>query len=464
MAVVNADTGLAKVVVITSQRQLELALPEHLPVSALLPTLVRQGGDDLPAQGATVGGWVLRRTDGTALDTTRTLAEQAVRDGELLHLLPGRTEWPQVQYDDVVDAIALGAQRGGPAWTPAATRATGLTAAVVTLLLLPPTVLLSGGPWLLPAAGLLALAAGLVVVGTVLSRALADSLAGAVVSAVALPYALVGGTLLLGAELPMDQLGAAHLLLGCCCLLLIAVAGFIGVADLRSVFVAAMVVAATGILAAGLDLYRLDQVGAAAVVVTAVLIVSPALPLLSVRMAKVPMPSVPRDTADLRAGDALPPLERVLEQVGRSLELLAGALLGVAVVSVTGVAVLAWSQRSSALLLAAVVSAGHLLRARMLVALRQRLPLLLAGGVGLAIVTGGLLATLPGWARFALVLPVLVLIAGTAVAAAQVFARRKPSPYLGRLANILDVVLTLAAGPMAAGVIGMYGFMRGLSG
>jgi ATP/ADP translocase len=79
-------------------------------------------------------------------------------------------------------------------------------------------------------------------------------------------------------------------------------------------------------------------------------------------------------------------------------------------------------------------------------------------------VTGGLLATLPGWARFALVLPALVLIAGTAVAAAQVFARRKPSPYLGRLANILDVVLTLAAGPIAAGVIGMYGFMRGLSG
>jgi type VII secretion integral membrane protein EccD len=463
MAVINADTGLAKVVVVAPKRRLDVALPEQLPVASLLPTLLRQGGDELVSM-ADAGGWVLRRADGSVLDAARTLAAQEVRDGELLHLVPRRTEWPQVQYDDVVDAIAAGARRGGPAWTPAATRAAGLGGAVLALLAVLVVVLLAGGPWLLPGAVLLTLSVVLVAGGAALSRALADSLAGGVVGATAMPYALVGGLLVLGGSQPLTGLGAPHVLTGCAGLLVVAMLGHVGVGDLRRFFVAGMVVAVAGVLSAVLALTLTTAAGAAAVVATTFLVLSPALPLLSVRMAKVPMPAVPRDAEDLRAGDVLPPLRQVMDQVGWSLELLTGGLIGVAVVSVTGCSVMAVSGSPSGSALAAVVSLAQLLRSRMLVAVRQRTPLLLAGAAGLVVTATGVAVGVPGWARYGLVLPVLAVCAVAAVVAALVFSRRAPSPYLGRLADLLDVTLTLAAAPVAASVLGLYGLMRGLNG
>jgi hypothetical protein len=65
---------------------------------------------------------------------------------------------------------------------------------------------------------------------------------------------------------------------------------------------------------------------------------------------------------------------------------------------------------------------------------------------------------------FGLIVPVLLVAAAAAVVAALTFSRRPPSPHLGRFADVLDVVLTLAAGPVAAGVLGLYGAMRGLNG
>lgn len=464
MAVMNADTGLAKVVVVGPKRQLEVALPEHLPIASLLPTLLRQGGDEMVTMGEASGGWVLRRPDGTVLDTGRPLAAQDVRDGEILHLVPRRSEWPQLQYDDIVDAIAAGSRRGGPAWAPSHTRTAGLAGAAGGLLALVVMVLLGGGPRVVPGAVLLALAAVLVGAGATLSRALADSASGAVVAALAMPCAFVGGSVVLGGTLPLTGLGAPHLLTGCAALLIAAVLGQILVDDLQRVFVAGAVVAVAGGMGAVLAQTLTTAAGAAAVVTVVLLVVAPALPLLSVRLAKVPMPAVPRDADDLRAGDALPPLQQVMDQVGRSLELLTGALLGGSVVWAVGSAVLAFSGTGSGLTLAAVISVANLLRARVLVAVRQRTPVLFAGMSGLVAAAVGAAVAVPGWARVGVVLPLAAGAVVVALVAALVFSRRAPSPYLGRWADILDVVLTLLAGPVAAGVLGLYGVMRGLSG
>ena len=64
----------------------------------------------------------------------RTLAAQNVRDGEILHLTPRYQEWPELEYDDVAEAIASGARRYGVAWSATATRVTGLVAGVCVLL------------------------------------------------------------------------------------------------------------------------------------------------------------------------------------------------------------------------------------------------------------------------------------------------------------------------------------------
>src|SRR2546423_11844956 len=98
VAVSSTETGLAKVMVAARKRRLEAAMPEHLPVAVLLPTLLRQGGEDLPNDGLATGGWLLRRADGIPLDAAKTLANQGVHDGEVLHLVPRRVDWPDLQY------------------------------------------------------------------------------------------------------------------------------------------------------------------------------------------------------------------------------------------------------------------------------------------------------------------------------------------------------------------------------
>ncbi len=42
--------------------------------------------------------------------------------------------------------------------------------------------------------------------------------------------------------------------------------------------------------------------------------------------------------------------------------------------------------------------------------------------------------------------------------------RREPSPYLGRLADIVDVVAVLALAPVACAVLDLYTWVRALAG
>ena len=129
------SVGLARVTISAPQRRVDVALPEHVPLAELLPEVLRHAGEGLADDGEKHGGWVLRRTDGVALATSQGLFPQGVRDGEVLHLVPAHNEWPELEYDDVVEAIAEGARRRGSAWTPASTRTATLVAAGVLLLI-----------------------------------------------------------------------------------------------------------------------------------------------------------------------------------------------------------------------------------------------------------------------------------------------------------------------------------------
>src|SRR5688572_5012077 len=93
------SVGLARVTVATPKRRVDVALPETVPLGELLPHLLRHAGDGLADEGEQHGGWALRRSTGGLLDTKRSLAMQAVRDGEVLHLVPRRAEWPELAYD-----------------------------------------------------------------------------------------------------------------------------------------------------------------------------------------------------------------------------------------------------------------------------------------------------------------------------------------------------------------------------
>ncbi|MEV0564429.1 type VII secretion integral membrane protein EccD [Dactylosporangium sp. NPDC050588] len=441
-----ASPGLARVTINSPQRRVDVALPDGVPLAELLPELLQHAGVGLADDGERHGGWLLRRGDGTALSTTTGLAGQEVRDGAVLHLVPARSSWPDPEFDDVVDAIAAGARRQGVAWSPAATRAAALTAAGAGLAVVLVATVRGDLPLVAAAAALV-----LVLTGTVASRAYGDALTGAVVAASGLPFAAAFGWL----SAPPLADAAGRALLACTALLVISLLAGVGVAHLLRLFVAAATAALLGAGGAFLAV-QLRPAAAAAVVLAVVVAGVAGTPLLAIRLGKLPMPVValPGDLTATGAGLGTPPdRDRVFAAVARTDEMLTGMLLGSALVAGVAAAVLTHSRDVSGLVLVAVAGMALVLRARMFVTVRHRVPLLAAGGCALVVLAqsappGAVLTSLIGAAAL-----------GTALVGARA-ALRPLSPYAGRAADILDVLCLVSAIPLACAVLGLYGLLR----
>ena len=247
-------TGLARVTINAPHRRVDIALPQHVPLADLLPEVLRHAGAGLADDGERHGGWVLRRTDGVALAGGETLHTQGVRDGDVLHLVAARQEWPELEFDDVVEAIADGARRRGTAWSGPQTE-TATLAAAGAVLGVALVMLLRAGPDRLSAMlTTLGVAASLTVAGILAARAYGRRAAGVALGAYSLPYAFAAGALLSpratrSARSPgLRWIGAPELLAGSIALLLVGVLGMIGVGAGRRIFVAGVLV---GLLGAG---------------------------------------------------------------------------------------------------------------------------------------------------------------------------------------------------------------------
>lgn len=456
--------SLARVTIAAPQRRMDVALPDSLLVAELLPHLLRHAGDDLADTGDRHDGWVLRRATGTVLEPTRSLSVQGVRDGELLHLVPRREEWPELAYDDVVEVIAAGARRAGRSWGEAATRRAGMIISGVVLALGLPLIVLSGPPWPLPAGVALGLAAVLAVVGMVLSRAFSDAAAGATVAASGLPYAFAGGALLAAPDdVVLTRLGVPSLLLGSATLLLFGIIGHTGVAAMQRLFTAGMAAGLTGVLAALLCLAGMSPAGSAAVTLTTVIGLLPGYPLIASWLGRLPVPELPNRPEEILQDRPVPRRTDVFAAVARSTQLLSGMLLSVAITGALAMTVvIALDGTPAGVLLCVCAAAALLLRARLFAMPQQRIPLLVSGMLGLALLGYGFALDTTGAGSRLLVLLVLVAVAGVVLAAGQAYSRRAPSPYLGRAADILDVLAIMALIPLAGAVAGLFGAIQEL--
>lgn len=464
--------GLARVTINAPHRRLDVALPAQVPLADLLPEVLRHAGEGLADDGERHGGWVLRRSNGGELSTAQPLQPQGVRDGEVLHLVPARARWPELEYDDVVEAIADGARRRGGAWSPVSTRVATLAGAAVPLAvgLLAVT---SAGPghfagWPVAAA----VAVLLTLAGTAAARAYGDGTAGATLAGYALPYAAVAGALAVSSGdhvglLPgLRWLGVPELLAGATSLLLVSVLALVGVAARARVFVAGVVVGLGGVLGAAGGLV-VDPAGAAAVLLAGLVFAVGAIPLLAIRLGKVPLPPITLPVEDLDGGPFpardLPDRERVHAAVARTEEVLTGMLLGHAALAAVAAVLLGLTGGTAGCALVAVTATLLLLRARLFVAVRHRAPAVVAGLAGYAVL-GVALAN-----RFGTdLLPTLTLgglaLALAAVAAGHTYARRPVSPYAGRIADLADTALVVSVVPVACAVLDLYERARGLLG
>src|SRR5689334_17787376 len=472
------SVGLARVTISAPSRRVDVALPEHVPLAELLPEVLRHAGEGLADDGEKHGGWVLRRTDGVALATNQGLYPQGVRDGEVLHLVPAHNDWPELEYDDVVEAIAEGARRRGSAWTASSTRTATLAGAGVVLGVGLIAVLLAGPAWNAAAYVSLAVAVVLAFAGVTASRAYNDGRAGAALGAYAMPYAFAGGAVLVGSTdrvgvlAPLPWLGDSELLAGSMALLIVAVLGGVGVAASLRLFTGGVVVGLLGAVSAVVGMFT-TAAGAAAVLISVLVCGIGALPLLAIRFGKMPTPPVTLPTgtdgaAGFTAGQVLdsarerPDRETIFAAVTRTEELLAGMLLGHAVLAAAAFVVLATSGSLSSRILLAVSATSLLLRSRLFVTLRQRVPLVVGGLVGVFALGVGLLRSASTLLLLVLVVAALLLAIVTVVAGAT-YSTRPPSPYLGRAADLVDTLVVVSVIPVACAVVGLYDAVGNIS-
>lgn len=470
MAVVPAEVlvvstpvvSLTKVTVKTPRRFIDVALPADVPVADLLPYVLRHAGEDAADAGERHAGWLLRRPTGESLDHQRTLAAQRVLDGELLHLVPGEVEWPELEYEDLVETIASGARRYGRSWGRPATRVCGMVAAAAILSLGTLVVLLWQPPWRMPGVVMIGAAVLLLGGGVLVARAVPDAPAGAVLAGCGLPYAFLGGLLVTAPDhLTLTTVGAPQVMLGASLVVSLGIVGYLGVAAPTRIFVAAVTAAALGVLGAALA-RPLSPDGAAAVAVTVAIGLMPGFPWLAVRLGRLPLPALPQRSADLLKEQQLPPTPKVFAAAARTDEVLTGLLTGAAVAVVVGAGYLVAGAGRGHLLLLTAAAVALLLRARLFPIPRQRVPLLVAGGALAAMVVGVRAVRADGNGELALLLLGVFAVAVLALGAGLVYARRHPTPYFGRFADVGDVVAVLALVPLTCYHTGFYHYVQTL--
>lgn len=450
-------TVFSRVTVVAPRTRIDLALPADVAVADLLPMLLEMAGEASPDGGSRHGGWCLAKLGDNAMDPSRTLGSLGVVDGDLLQLRRRSENPPPPLFDDVVDAIAQAAPDSYRPWTEKTARVLGRVAGGLALLAASFALLLAGpGVGAAVSAGLGAIAA--VAVGAVIARVYGDTATGILVAAGALPMVFIAGLYVVPGEL-----GRANLLLGSVLMLVFAAALImvLGVGIITFVAVATAAALGTGtFLVATLVAHPATGIaaGAAAVALGAISV----LPRLTLRLARLPLPQVPRNAEDLADDGGFPDYAAIERRTGVAHEYLTGMIIGSGAVAALAAAVGAVTGGMWSWVLGVVVAAVLLLRARNYANGSQAMALLVAGllaTTGLAV--GWMLQAAP-LELLLLVFGLLLPLAALALVLGVVFPGRRFSPPLRRSVDVTEAILIASVIPLALAAMDLYRTFRQL--
>jgi type VII secretion integral membrane protein EccD len=458
---------LCRLTVCGPGRTVELAVPVHVPLIDLLPALVGHLGDGLADAGLEHGGWVLQRLGDPPLREELSVAALGLRDGDVVYLRPRADQLPPMDFDDLIDGVAVGISGRPDRWRPEMTRRvlTGLIAAALAAGL----VVLAGH--LSPLADLIAgaLAIILLALTAAASRGFGDLLAASVlgsgavgyaglaaaqftllraggavpITAVALrPAVLAGGTAMAGACVAVSMLrgGRPPVLLG---------------ATLTT-----LLVAAGGALA---TLARLGTPEVAGILLAVMMPLGGWVPMLSFRLARMRLDPTPSSPEELQADLDPVPGQLVLEQTRLADRYMAALYAGLGVAATACLVILSLASTLPAHVVELDAAALLLLHSRALVAARHRTPLIAAAVLGAATLLAvfGLRADARAWP----------LVVGLAAAAAVLFFALERSlpearmlPHWGRIGDLLHTLTAAALIPAVLWLAGLYEFARTVHG
>jgi type VII secretion integral membrane protein EccD len=464
----NSATGVGsgevcRLVLVGPASKVEVAVPAHVPLADLMPTLLGHLGSELPDRGHAHGGWVLQRLGEPPLAEDLGTAALGLYDGDVLYLRGRSAQLPPVDFDDLVDGVATGVAARADRWRAETTRR--LVLALVG-------IALAGGAAAIPATGTgsLAAAAGgllaavLLIAATAASRAWADAAAGALLAAGAVGFAAAAGLVLPAADravrwgpalltgpgvLAAGAAAAAAALLaraalGC------PARGFLSAAG------AGALVAAGGMLS---TVAGIDRTGAAAVVLATALLLAAVVPILGARLAGLRIRPLPTSATEFQQDIDPEPSRTVLAGTESAIGYLVAMYAGLAVVEAGCLALLASAPAWSAQALTAVASFLLLLNGRDLIGTWQRLSVLGSGMSGVVAVLAARTAAQTPPHRLGTV-AVLVVLACVLVVVARVLPGRRLLPYWGRLADIGQSAAALAVVPLVLAVLRLYARIR----
>lgn len=465
MATATAS-GLCRVTVVAPHTRMDVALPIHVPIAEIQADLLLQAaaspnGEFFVNDGVKSGGWTLARVGEPPLNADLSPAQLILTDGEELYFRLAKDTAPATVFDDVIDAIASAASHRAGKWRPSTTRRVGLTAgalAVAGALFTAATV--AGG---LAGAVVLSTGAVAIVACWALARGFGQHHAATLLGLIGVGCGLFGGTILLIPDTDMGEIGAVHLLAGGCVGIVYAAVSGLAAERSAPLFHAAAV-AGTG-LVIGTALrtwFGIPVQAAAATVAVLALAVIPMLPMLSYRVAQLPMPDIPRTPQQLRGDLETLDGELALKRSARADDYLSSLLGACAVMVGFALPWLGAARTLPAFILCALLAFIVLLKARDFSTLRQRLPLLVAGltGVGCLALTGAL--WLEGAWRLGIITGGLIALAAFVFLFSLTIAGKRISPVWGRTGDIVQIILTIAVLPITLWVWGAYWWIRNI--
>jgi type VII secretion integral membrane protein EccD len=442
------------VVVIAPSTRVDLALPADVPIIDLLPMLLQYSGELHDDGGGQHGGWKLLRVGYGELEGGRTLRSLDVADGEVLRLVAREEREIAPVFDDIVDAIAAARRdrinmRSVNPGLGAGVIAFAMAVAALTVFYRGADVVdayIAGG-----------VALALLGLATVVAKGAGDRVLATATAASGLPFTFVCGLnavtgdfgrwgVLLGASIAFVYALGAQLALGT------------GTVVFAGAATTALLTALSALVSGLADVTPLQVVAGTIVVALGALSM---LPRLAVRLARLPLSTVPTTSEDLQATDDLGDIDDVSARARLAGEYLTGTQIGCAVTIAFTALVLTVHLSVMSIALAATALVAMALRARSVASLGGRIAL-----IGSAVASGAVAAASLTFAKRAgnsIGLLVTELVLGAfALLLATARSRRRSSPQTMRLIDFFESAVLIAVLPLAVGVMGLYSILRHL--
>ncbi|MFD9287632.1 type VII secretion integral membrane protein EccD [Streptomyces sp. NPDC060030] len=457
--VIAAD--LTRLVVHAPTGVIDIAVPSDVPMAELLPVLVSHAAPDegdLDESGLEHGGWVLQRLGSSAFDEDSTAAELDLYDGESVYLRPRSEQLPPVHFDDLIDGVSTGMSERTDQWRPDFTRrlllgvaAGALIAGLAVLVTLPGTGLRVGLSMGLGVALLLGSFAA--------SRAMGDSVTGAALGLLAIPFFGHAGWLVPngppGTELTgARMLAAATASAGGAVLALSASAA--AVALFSAAVLLCLVTAVTGVLALTAGLSPTQSAGSIAALTA---LFGTFIPVLSFRLSGLNLPPLPTNAEELQEGIDPLPARGVLARTAVADRYMTALYVASGLVCAASLTSLSRGSGWEPFAVGGVLSLMLILHSRGMASAWQRLAVALPGCYGAL-----LLPVMASWHGSTLDrLAVLGLSAGLCavmVLAAWHIPGRRLIPYWGRAADLLHSLTAIALIPLVLIDLGILPHLR----